>query len=76
MCKELDLSTKGTSKGICLLFYGPSGTGESNNKISKVVWLLVGWLYVRLLSMPTGVCVCVWGGGGGGGGVLALMSYR
>jgi len=27
-CKDLGLSTAGTSKGLCLLFYGPSGTGE------------------------------------------------
>ena len=28
-CKDLGLTTKGTAKGLCLLFYGPSGTGES-----------------------------------------------
>lgn len=28
-CKDLRLSTKGTAQGICLLFYGPSGTGKT-----------------------------------------------
>jgi SpoVK/Ycf46/Vps4 family AAA+-type ATPase len=28
-CKELKLSTHGYSKGLCLLFYGPSGTGKT-----------------------------------------------
>ena len=29
-CKELGLSTKGTARGLTLLFYGPSGTGEDH----------------------------------------------
>lgn len=28
-CKELGLNTKGMPKGLCLLFYGPSGTGTT-----------------------------------------------
>ena len=28
-CKELGLNTKGIPKGLCLLFYGPSGTGRN-----------------------------------------------
>ncbi len=41
-CKELGLSTKGTNKGICLLFYGPSGTGycHSYNYVNTAIVLL------------------------------------
>lgn len=28
-CKSLRMNTKGTSQGLCLLFYGPSGTGKT-----------------------------------------------
>ena len=28
-CKDLGLNTRGVPQGLCLLFYGPSGTGKT-----------------------------------------------
>ena len=28
-CKDLGLNTRGVPRGLCLLFYGPSGTGKT-----------------------------------------------